>query len=396
MKKHLTTILALSMALFMPLAAVAQDAESITSADIFGASADSEPAVQAQNTTAQEQKSEEVKDAEARDAARNAAKEEKKDDAKEADEDEEKEDEEKKEKEKSWSVGASAAFDLGLGAFTKHEYARKIRSRFAFELSGSYTIPVIDVDVHAETGFSQWMSKAGGSNGKYEFRWADSTLGFSRHIWDYKKGVFGVSFDADLSFLLPTSTASINTKLYTSIMPTLSAKISFWKLSLLYTITYGHSFHKYTSTTLDPNEVDILSRSAGNELIGVHNIATAGVLNEIELVNQFILNIQFIKEFGMNIGFGFIDSWTYDNGTITSDDEFVSPYAKVGRGHSQLSAGSLSFVYKPIQYLALSLSMNSVQPWKTADNNTYRFPWFDTVSPSKNFTKFVFGVSFNY
>ncbi|MBQ9395542.1 MAG: hypothetical protein IJU23_08495 [Proteobacteria bacterium] len=417
MKKHLTTILALAMALFMPLAAVAQDAESITSADIFGARADSEPAVQAQDTTAQ--KSDEVKDAETRDAARNAAADTKADDAKadaaddaKADDakatevakkdvktsDDKKADDGKKKDEdkKSWSVGATASFDLGLGAFTKHEYARKIRSRFALELSGSYTIPVIDVDVHAETGFSQWMSKAGGSNGQYEFRWADSNIGFSRNIWEYKSGIFGVSFDADLSFLLPTSTATINAKQYTTITPTLSAKVSFWKLSLLYSITYGHSFHKYTSLTFDPSEVDILSRSAGVELIGTHNIATGGVLTEIELLNQFVLSIDFIKQFSMSVGLGFSDSWTYDNGTITAKDEFTNPNARVGRGHTQLSAGSLTFVYKPIKYLSLSLAMNSVQPWKTADNKTYRFPWFDTVSPSKNYTKFVFVASFNY
>ena len=423
MKKHLTTILALAMALFMPLIAVAQDAESITSADIFGTRADSEPAVQAQDTTAQEQKDEEVKEAEKRDAARNAAQKSdaevakaddtavakaddtavaKADDTAVANGDDQKDnnkddgDEKKDEDEKSWSVGATATFDLGLGAFTKHEYARKIRSRFALELSGSYTIPVIDVAVHAETGFSQWMSKAGGSNGKYEFRWADSNIGFSRNIWEYKSGIFSVSFDADLSFLLPTSTASINAKLYTTIAPTLSAKIKFWKLSFLYSITYGHSFHRYTSTTLDPSDVDILSRSAGNELIGRHNIATGGVLTEIELMNNFVIGIDFLKEFSMNIGFGFMDSWTYDNGTITARDEFTSPNAKVGRGHSQLSAGGLAFIYRPIKYLSLSLAMNTTQPWKTADNKTYRFPWFDTVSPSKNYTKFLFAASFNY
>ena len=317
-------------------------------------------------------------------------------DASDDDDDDDDEDADEKDDDKSWTVGASASFDLGLGAFQKDKYAKRIRSRFAFKINGGYTIPVIDVDIHADTGFSQWMSKAGGSNGQYEFRWADSNIGLSRNIWSYKDGGFKVSFDADLSFALPTSTASINSKLYTTISPSLAASIKFHKLLFAYGIAYGHSFHKYTSITYDPSEVDVLSRSTGNELIGSHDIAIGGVLSEIELANEFALGYQFIPQLGLTIGFGFIDVWTYDNGTITKDDEFVNPNAKVGRGHSQLSQGSVMLTYNPHKWVTLQLAMVSTQPWKTADNKTLRFPWFDTVSPSKNYTKFIFGAAFQY
>ncbi len=317
-------------------------------------------------------------------------------DASDDDDDDDDEDADEKDDDKSWTVGASASFDLGLGAFQKDKYAKRIRSRFAFKINGGYTIPVIDVDIHADTGFSQWMSKAGGSNGQYEFRWADSNIGLSRNIWSYKDGGFKVSFDADLSFALPTSTASINSKLYTTISPSVSASIKFHKLLFAYGIGYGHSFHKYTSITYDPSEVDVLSRSTGNELIGSHDIAIGGVLSEIELANEFALGYQFIPQLGLTIGFGFVDVWTYDNGTITKDDEFVNPNAKVGRGHSQLSQGSVILIYNPHKWVTLQLAMVSTQPWKTADNKTLRFPWFDTVSPSKNYTKFIFGAAFQY
>lgn len=301
------------------------------------------------------------------------------------------------EDDKSWGVSATIGFDLGLGAFTKNEYARKVRSRFTMGLEGYYTIPVIDVSIHLATGFSQWMSKAGGSNGKYEFRWADSSIGFSREIWHYKEGEFSVGFDAALDFAIPTSTASINTNLYTSIQPTLSASIKYSRLSLAYAITYSYNAHKYTSVTLDPDEVDVLSRSTGNEIIDSHNIAIGGVLAEHDLSNTFVLGIDCIKKMlSLSIGLAFSDSWSYDNGTNTSDDEFVGKYAKVGRGHSQYSQGSIALSYTPIQYVVLSLGMVSTQPWKTADNKTIRFPWFDTESPSKNYTKFLLSASFVY
>ena len=298
---------------------------------------------------------------------------------------------------KSWGVNAAIGFDLGLGAFTKDEYARKVRSRFTMTLGGYYTIPVIDTDIHLETGFSQWMSKAGGSNGKYEFRWSDTTIGLSREIWSYKSGEFSVAFNADLSFVLPTSKASINANLYTSIVPSLAASIKLWRFSLAYGITYSYNAHKYTSVTLDPDDIDVLSRSTGNEIIDSHNIAIGGVLAEHDLANQFVLGIECIRKvLDLSIGFAFADSWTYDNGTITSDDEFVGKHAKVGRGHSQYSQGSLVLSHKPIKYATVSFGMVSTQPWKTADNKTLRFPWFDTESPSKNYTKFLLSATFQY
>ncbi len=298
---------------------------------------------------------------------------------------------------KSWGVNAAISFDLGLGAFTKDEYARKVRSRFTMTLGGYYTIPVIDTDIHLETGFSQWMSKAGGSNGKYEFRWSDTTIGLSREIWSYKSGEFSVAFNADLSFVLPTSKASINANLYTSIVPSLAASIKLWRFSLAYGITYSYNAHKYTSVTLDPDDIDVLSRSTGNEIIDSHNIAIGGVLAEHDLANQFVLGIECIRKvLDLSVGFAFADSWTYDNGTITSDDEFVGKHAKVGRGHSQYSQGSLVLSYKPIKYATVSFGMVSTQPWKTADNKTLRFPWFDTESPSKNYTKFLLSATFQY
>ena len=299
---------------------------------------------------------------------------------------------------KDWGVNADIKFTLGLGAFTKDEHARKIRSRFIFDVGGFYTIPVIDVSVHAETGFNQWLSKGGGSNGKYEFRWQDSNIGFTRNIWEYnnKPKEFSVSFDADLSFAIPTSKASWTTNLYTTITPTLSAGLKLGPLGFSYSITYGHNFHKYTSSTYDPSDVDILSRASGNELLGKHDIAMGGILNEIELVNKFAITYKFIKQLSLAVAFGFADFWTYSTKSNRENDEYVAKYAKVGRGHGQMSAGAIALSYTPIKYLTLTLGMESNQPWKTADQKTYRFPWFDTVSPSKNYTDFFFQIAGQY
>ena len=434
MKKHLTILTALSAALLLPTAALAQDAVNTESNDgassavapetapaeaVASESASTEAPVEtnapaqasapvdASGKTEAQLKNEKLEEAQRRfnagEVGRYVYVPPEKDESAVAADGETKDSDDEEKDDKSWHVFAEATFDLGLGAFTKDEHARKIRSRFAFKFGASYKIPVIDVTIAAETGFSQWMSKGGSyaygpANGPYEFRWSDTTVGLSRDIWTYtdKENKFNVGFLADLSFELPTSKASINENLYTTIMPTLGFTIGLADLSFLYTITYAHSFHEYTSTTYDPSEVDILSRSTGNEILDAHHVAAGGVLPEIALVHEFALSYKFIEQLSLAVGFGFGDIWSYDNGTITKDDEFVGMYSKVGRGHSQYSKGTLNLIYTPIPMLAFTLGMSSTQPWKTADNKTLRFPWFDTVSPSKNLTKFLFKIAFIY
>ena len=302
-----------------------------------------------------------------------------------------------KKDDKSWGVFGKATFDIGLGAFTKHKYARKVRSRFAFEFGANYTIPVIDVDIHADSGFSVWMSKAGGTNGVHEFRWADTNVGLTREIWSYDdKKDFAISFTGDVSFTIPTSKASWTTNLYTTITPSIAMKIKFSKIRIGYEIAYSHSFHKYTSATVDPSEVDVISRYAGVESLSSDAIAIDGILGEIDLANAFSFGYRFFDNFGLTVGFGFADSWSYKTDSNKERDAFTNPYAKSGRGHSQLSMGSISLDYSPIKYLTLALGMSSKQPWKTADNKSLRLPWFDTVSPSKNYTKFFFSISGQY
>ncbi len=305
------------------------------------------------------------------------------------------------EDDKPWSVMGKISFDLGLGAFTKHKYAKRIRSRMVVELAGSYTIPVIDTDVSLSTGFSQWLSEGGDSNGKHAFRWADSSIDFSRAIWSTKTTVgndtpLAFSISGDLGFTLPTSQASIASNLYTQIIPSIALAFKVGGFSAGYTISYAHSFHEFTSQTMDPDEVDILSRTNGVELIGAADIAVDGVLTEIELSNLITLGYAFLDNLSLTLGLGFVDAWTYDNGTITKKDELTNELAHVGRGHQQISQGILALSYQPASWVSLGLSMVSTQPWKTADNKTIRFPWFDTVSPSKNFTKFMVSATFQY
>ena len=183
---------------------------------------------------------------------------------------------------------------------------------------------------------------------------------------------------------------------YTSLSPSLSFSSKAGPVGFSYNVGYGHNFYKYTSVTFSPDEVDILSRTGGNEVLASDAIAMGGVLPEMSLSNNFGVSYSIIDQLKFSVGFGFSDSWSYDNGTITQDDEFTAELADPGRGHMQMNHGSVKLTYSPIKNLSTSLSMGSSQPWKTADNKGYRFPFFDFDAPARNYTNFKFGISGNY
>lgn len=302
---------------------------------------------------------------------------------------------EAEEEKKAWSVGANTGISFGVGTFVTDEFVRRERIRWNFGVNGSYRIPVIDVNVSARTGFSQWVSRGGGGQEPQEFRWADSSLSFSRSI--YTIPVIDLGISGSLGFAIPTSTFSRAADLYTSIRPGLSFGGSVGPVGYGYSISGGINFHEFTTITFDPSEVDILSRDAGNEVVANDAVASpGGVLTQYSLSNNFNVSYRFPLNITLAVGFGFSDFWSYDNGSISEEDEFVADNADVGRSHGQFTNGSISLSYRPIPYLGMSLSLSSSQPWKTADNQGYRFPFFDFENAANNFTYVGFGLSGNY
>ena len=295
---------------------------------------------------------------------------------------------------KDWGVGATAGLSVGIGSFVSNEYARRNRVRYSLGLDGNYTIPVAEVAVSLYTGFSQWLTEGGGSQSKQEFRWQDTELSFSREIHKFEET--GIRFGGSLGMTIPTSTFSRTAGLYTTLSPGLSVSGAIGDASLSYSVTYSHNFNKYTSLTFDPDDVDVLSRTNGTEAIAADTIAVDGVLTEMMLSNSFRVNYRIIDELSLGIGFGFSDYWTYNNSTISAEDEYTADNARVGRGHGQSTNGSFSLTYSPIRYLSITARASSAQPWKTDDNKGYRFPFWDFESPSMNYTNIGLSVAGRY
>lgn len=297
---------------------------------------------------------------------------------------------------RAWQLSLSSSLGVGSGAFVDDANARRTRVRFGLDFGGSYTIPSTQLNISVSTGFTQWLSRGGSPFDQQEpqlFRWSDSSISFFHPIYAFD---FGLRIMGSLTFVIPTSTASQQANLYTTINPTLIVTQRFGDFTLLYILDYSHNFNKYTSMVYDPTEVDILSRNSGVEQVNDGLVAAGGVLYETSLFNAFGINYGFLDSFLFSVRFGFSDSWTYDNGTITQADEFTSPYADSSRGHFQSSFGVLRFTYNPSANLSASLAMVTQQPWKTRDNQGFRFPFFDFESPASNFTNYNLTVTAFY
>jgi hypothetical protein len=295
--------------------------------------------------------------------------------------------------ERAWQLSASSTLGVGSGSFASDDNARRTRVRWGLDFGGSYTIPVIDVTASISTGFTQWLSRGAGPGDQQEpqlFRWNDTTVSFFRPIYGFD---FGLRIMGSLTFTIPTSRSSNQSDLYTTINPTLIILQKFGALGFIGFIDYSQNFNKYTSTTYDPNDVNILSRAGGAERLDSSTIAAPGVLTQSTLFYAAGVNYSFLDKFLFAVRFGGIDFWSYDNGTITNADEFTSQYADSARGHGQLSFAALRLTYNPTANMSAGISLTTQQPWKTRDNKSIRFPFFDFESPSNNFSFMNFTVS---
>jgi len=165
---------------------------------------------------------------------------------------------------------------------------------------------------------------------------------------------------------------------------------SFGPMTLIYFVRWRQNFHRFTSSTYDPTEVDVLSRTGGNEVVDNDAVADGGVLPNFSLTNAVILNYSFLGSFLVSVVFGFADTWTYN---VTPGDELTSEFADAGRGHRQISFGTVSVTYNPVPNLSTTLSLDSAQPWKASDNSGFRFPFFAFESTANNFPTLTLSIS---
>ncbi|MBN1946429.1 MAG: hypothetical protein JW797_12190 [Bradymonadales bacterium] len=298
-----------------------------------------------------------------------------------------------------FSLSASISNTFSLGAIFRDEYTVQNYDLMSFGLSGSYQTPHDPLSLSLSIGFNKFLTESGGSTYQREGRFGDMDLSASYAPIFTDEWYTGISLSGGLSITIPTSRYSRFTNLYTSLSPSLSLSRSFGKLSLRYGFAFSKNFHEHTTVVVDLTDyrLDILARDGGAENIAEGQIALdTGVLSSFSISNSFSISYSWFSGFSTALSFGLSDYWTYDNGTITQQDEFTSPNAVPGRGHGQGMNGSISVSYSFLDYFSTSLAMSTSQEPLTADHQSVRFPFFDLETGNLQNTSITLSLSASY
>ena len=253
------------------------------------------------------------------------------------------------------------------------------------------------------SGYSQYLSEGGGINSQFEGRVQDTRLGLSLFPLYVEMETLGIIVSGGLGATLPTSTVSRAEGLIARVSPSVTLIKPFGGAVLVWSTSFTKNFHRFTSRALDINELDIIARDGGAEDLGQSLVAIDGVLPSFSWGNFFLL-LYNIRGTGVQVrtSLSYSNTWTYDNGTITNDDEFTNPNAVPGRGHRQGVSGSFGMRYLLTgtsffgRALVASASVNTAGTPLTSNNRGTRFPFWDFENGIASRTSFNLGLSGTY
>lgn len=307
------------------------------------------------------------------------------------------------ESKRAWSLSAGLRSSIGQGTFmtvkndsgwedtVKAPDNAYDRVSLSLSLGADYTLKEFTFGV--EAAMSQYLTAGGGRNEVQEFRFQDVELSAS---WaGYTFEATDIKFAPSLSVGLPASTISRYESLWADTSLGLRfSKNFFKKVTIAYTLSGTMFFHEYTSPAVSLEKIgyeNALYRA--NELLSSTHIAVDGYNSQFGLSNSLSVRVPIWSTLTASVGYGLNTYWTYHH---DNNDEFASEFACVGRCTTQMSSGSVSLGYGINDWLSVSAGLSSRQAPKTADNKSFRFPFWNFTGAAANMSSFSLGVSGTY
>lgn len=296
-----------------------------------------------------------------------------------------------------FSVNFGISDTFTAGALVRDEFVARNYNLMVFSFGGGYDIPVDGMSASVSASVSKFLTEEGGSTRQREARFNDIYLGLDYAFYTWE--LTGINFSSSFALTLPTSEVSRFTNLITALDLGLGMSRSFGGLTLGYNFGFSKNLHTETSVVADLEDfaIDVIARDGGTEQIGEAQVALdTGVLASFSVANSLSMSYRWFTGFTTRIAWTLADTFTYDNGTITLDDQFTSEFARPGRGHSQIMIGSVSASYSFLDHFSAGLAMTTTQLPLTADNDRVRFPFFDLETGNLQNTSFRLSVSAFY
>lgn len=344
--------------------------------------------------------------------------------AQSADEALEEEEEEEEASKKDWNVSGTIRLGVGQGTFVDPandtEFADEVGpgsnafdlASLSFLLGGSYTflddfsasISLAAVQFLTDGGGLFTSGRTGGANAPREFRFQDIGLGVG---WSgYSFGDTGLRVASEIGTSIPTSAYSRTlTQLFDlSAGASLSYTIFDGALAFTYGLSGAKFFHEVETPTVDDEEVgaeNVLNRAGDSASLGDGITSIGGVNVEWALSNSLGANLKLWYDLSFSLQYGLTTFWTYAQ---DNDDEFTAEDADPGRGVAQLTttAMTLSYPLKPVsealslESFSLALGTYTAISPKTADNESFNFPFWNFSGAASNRSQIRFSVSAVY
>jgi len=225
-----------------------------------------------------------------------------------------------------------------------------------------------------------------------EFLLYDIRLGLYYNNFVDLKDV-GLKLSAWGEFFFPTSKLS---QLQTKILGLrLGLKTSYKPLDWM-SITFSSyatkNFNRYTNYVLDEDDfsIPLVARAGGAESVESGLVANGLAPSEWFVTNAISVGFTFLEKFNATVGWTMLNAFSYADHPI---DELSSPHAVAGRGRADLMYGTIEVGYGITDNVSVSLGSTVEQSPKTADNQSFRFPFWDTTNGAANRQSFYLDVA---
>jgi hypothetical protein len=307
------------------------------------------------------------------------------------------------EEKKAWSVSATVLSrgyqglftglengDDGLSsenaADTSYSYDRWLN---LYVLAGNYTVE--DFTFGASMVWSHWLTPGGGLNEPYEFRIEDPSLTAS---WaGYEIAPIDTTISASYSAALPVSDVSRTSNMVLgSSLATTASRTFFDKLSLSYTLGGGWTAHTREDATVTADNVQIYRE---DEVVGNDLVQIGGLNTQFSLTNALGASFPIWDKLSGSVSYSMTKYWTYH---VDNDDEMTPDVEGIqtGRGTADLTVASAALSYPVGDYVSLAGGVRTSQAPKSADNRTFRFPWWNFSSAAGNRSAIQLSVTGTY
>jgi hypothetical protein len=315
---------------------------------------------------------------------------------------------------KKWNISGGISNRVGQGTFVTpandSQYSEDEigsgsnaydRVQMSYSLSPSYSFDplkdykVDDFSLSASLAVTQWLTQGGGVNYPREVRFQD--IGLSLGWGGYSFDKAGIRLGGGLGFSLPTSKFSqiATTRLGTSASLSLSKQFV-ERINLSLGVSGGKTFHKYKSPAVDitrTGDGNVLFRAGGGEDLQDNLVAIGGINTEYFVGTSISASLRIVDSLSFSASYSLGNFWTYQ---FDNDDELRSPYADAGRGFGQSVSTGVGLRYSFLDYFSISGGARSAMPPKTADNRSFRFPFWNMEGAAANRSSLYISLGASY